>query len=217
MCYTAGEMAVTRNEIINELRRRGSAGVNELASATGVTPVSVRHHLSSLQAEGLVTATEYRAGVGRPKLVYSLTKTALERFPTKYVRFAELLLGEMKTAMPSDAIDNLFAAMAQDIATDNAARFEGKTLEQKMTLLMELLGEEGFLAEWNKVGSSYQVTEYNCPYFVIGQNHPEVCKIDQTLISKMLARSVEKTTCLLNGDQRCVFIIGDSEIAVVEG
>ena len=164
-----------------------------------------------------MAATEFRSGVGRPKLVYSLTRIALERFPTKYVRFAELLLGEMKTAMPAAVIDKLFAAMAQDIVTDNEARFEGKPLEEKMTLLMALLGEEGFLAEWNKVGSSYQVTEYNCPYFVIGQHHPEVCTIDQTLISKMLARPVEKTTCLLNGDQHCVFIIGDSEIAVVEG
>ena len=63
------------------------------------------------------------------------------------------------------------------------------------------------MAAWNKVGDAYHLTEYNCPYFAIGQRHPEVCTIDQTLISRVLDRPVEKSTCLLNGDQRCVFII----------
>lgn len=200
-------MSATRDEVLNYLQRRGSAGVNELAEATGVTPVSIRHHLSALQAEGMIATSEAHSGVGRPKLLYSLTHAAHERFPTKYLRLTDRLLDEMKSAMPAPMIERMFAAIAQDIAADHAARFQGKSLEEMLELLVELLGEEGFMAAWNKVGDSYHLTEYNCPYFVIGQRHPEVCTIDQTLISKVLDRPVEKSNCLLNGDQRCVFII----------
>ena len=210
-------MTATRDEIINTLRRRGSASVNELADTTGVTPVSIRHHLSSLQAEGLVTAAESHSGVGRPKLLYSLTQAAIERFPTKYLRLTDRLLDEMKATLPSPVIESIFAAMAQGIAADHASKLEGKALDEKMTLLVELLGEEGFMAEWNKVGESYQLTEYNCPYFMIGQRHPEVCTIDQTLISRMLSRPVAKSTCLLNGDPHCVFVIGEAELTQIEG
>ncbi len=200
-------MSATREEVLNYLRKHGATSVIDLAAATRVTPVSIRHHLSALQAEGLIAAVETHSGVGRPKLLYSLTQTALERFPTKYVRLTDRLLDEMKSAMPAPMIERMFAAIAQDIAADHASKFEGKTLEEKVNLLVELLGEEGFLAAWNKVGDAYHLTEYNCPYFIIGQRHPEVCTLDQTLISKVLNAPVEKTTCLLNGDQRCVFVI----------
>ncbi|MBM4422833.1 MAG: ArsR family transcriptional regulator [Chloroflexi bacterium] len=200
-------MSATREEILGYIRRKGTASVSELAETTGVTPVSIRHHLSALQADGLISSAESHSGVGRPKLLYSLTQAALERFPTKYLRLTDRLLDEMKSAMPAEMIDRMFAAIAQDIATDHASKFEGKPLDDKLGLLVEVLGEEGFMAAWNKVGDAYHLTEYSCPYFVIGQRHPEVCTIDQTLISKVLDRPVEKTTCLLNGDQRCVFII----------
>jgi len=200
-------MSATRDEVLNYLRKHGSTGVTELAGAAGVTPVSIRHHLSTLQAEGLITAAEIHSGVGRPKLVYSLTQTALERFPTKYMRLTDRLLDEMKSAIPTLMIERMFAAIAQDIATDHASKFEGKVLEEKIAILVEVLGEEGFMAAWNKVGDAYHLTEYNCPYFTLGQRHPEVCTLDHTLISKVLDTAVEKTTCLLNGDQRCVFVI----------
>ncbi len=209
-------MSVTRDEILNVLRRRGPQGVTELAEATGVTPVSIRHHLSSLQAEGLVTSQDVHSSVGRPRLHYSLTQTAVERFPTKYLRFTDRLLDEMKTALPAPVIEKLFSAMAQDIASGHANKLEGKPLDEKLTTLVAVLGEEGFMAEWNKVGELYELTEYNCPYFVIGQRHPEVCTIDQPLISRMLERRVEKSTCLLNGDRRCVFIIQSADATVAK-
>jgi DeoR family suf operon transcriptional repressor len=184
-------MSATRDEIINYLQKHGSSGVADLATATGVTPVSIRHHLSALQAEGQITSVESHSGVGRPKLLYSLTEAASERFPGKYVHLT-------------------------DMAAGHKHKFEGKTLEEKVELLISVLGEEGFMAAWNKVGDAYHLTEYNCPYFAIGQRHPEVCTIDQTLISNMLDSTVEKTTCILNGDQRCVFVIYPKPIKPAE-
>jgi DeoR family transcriptional regulator, suf operon transcriptional repressor len=209
-------MSSTRDEIVNFLRKNSSASVNDLADATGVTPVSIRHHLSSLQAEGLLMAVEAHSGVGRPKLMYSLTQMAQERFPTKYLRLTERLLDEIKTAMPGPMLNHMFEAVAQDMAAGHAAKFEGKTLPEKMALVVEVLGEEGFLAAWSKVGDSYQLTEYNCPYIAVGQRHPEVCTIDQTLISQVLKTTVEKMTCLLNGDPHCVFVIHPQTIELSE-
>jgi predicted ArsR family transcriptional regulator len=209
-------MSAKRDEILNFLRKNGSAAVTELAAATGVTAVSIRHHLSALQADGLITASESHSGVGRPKLLYSLTPAALERFPTKYLRLTDRLLDEMKVSMPPSVIEQMFAAIAQDMAADHKSKFEGKSAEEKIDLLVTVLGEEGFMAAWNKVGDAYHLTEYNCPYFAIGQRHPEVCTIDQTLISKVLGAAVEKATCLLNGDPRCVFVIHPNQIQTGE-
>lgn len=200
-------MSTTREEILRSLKSHGVATIAELALELGVTQVSIRHHLSGLQAEGLVGAQEARHGVGRPHLVYSLTESGMERFPTRYVRLSGRLLDELKTTLSTEQIEGMFSRIATSIVADNAHRLEGRTLDEKMELLVELLGEEGFMAAWNVVGETYQLTEYNCPYRRIGRKHPEVCQIDQTLISQVLALPVEKNSCLLDGDDNCTFTI----------
>ncbi len=200
-------MNSTRDQILNVIKAQGQATIAELSAALGISPVSVRHHLAALQARGLIQATEARQGVGRPHHVYTLTATAMERFPTKYMHLSERLLDELKAALPPETIEAMFARMAQDAVSEYAARLEGKPLEQKMDLLVEILGTEGFMAQWNKTGESLLVTEYNCPYLRLGQRHPEVCVMDEAVMRQVLQANVEKTTCVLNGAERCVFVI----------
>ena len=207
-------MSSTHDDILRAIKAQGRVTVAELAARTQITPVSVRHHLTSLQAEGLVKSIEVRQGVGRPRLVYSLTEAGQERFPARYLRLSERLLDQLKTTLPPAALEEMFTRMGEGMVAENKARFEGKRLEEKMALLMELLGTEGFLAKWNRTGETISLTEYSCPYLRIGQRHPEVCAIDQTVIQQLLNASVEKTTCVLDGADRCVFVISPGEIHV---
>ena len=207
-------MNSTRESILSILKSAGSSTIAELSSTLGVTTVSIRHHLSGLQADGFVNAEEVRHGVGRPHLVYSLSEAGLEQFPARYVRFSGRLLDELKSTMPNEDIEALFTRIAESIVADNAERLEGKSLEDKMALVVDLLGEEGFMAAWTMAGQDYKLTEYNCPYLHIGQKHPEVCRIDQTLISQALAMPVERSACLLDGDAHCTFTISPDAVLV---
>jgi predicted ArsR family transcriptional regulator len=158
-------------------------------------------------AEGLISSQEVRRGVGRPRRAYTLTEAAQERFPAKYMRLSGRLLDELKASLPPQALEEMFTRMAEGMVAEYQHRLKGKSLEEKMDLLMELLGTEGFMAHWNRTGETISLTEYNCPYLAIGQRHPEVCAIDQTVIRQVLNADVEKTTCVLNGDHHCVFVI----------
>jgi DeoR family transcriptional regulator, suf operon transcriptional repressor len=208
-------MASTRDQVLHIIKTNGPSTVAALANALSISPVSVRHHLSSLLAEGMIRSAEVRRGVGRPHLVYSLTELAHERFPAKYLRLSERLLSELKSTLPPQALEDMFARMAEDMVADYAARLEGKSIEDKMLVLMEVLGAEGFMARWNRTGETISLTEYNCPYLHIGQRHPEICAIDQSVIQHMLNASVEKTTCMLNGDDNCVFLITPARLQTV--
>ncbi len=57
----------TRQRVLKTLLLRHQCTVNELAEAVDINPISVRHHLNKLEAEGLVTSFEERHGVGRPR------------------------------------------------------------------------------------------------------------------------------------------------------
>lgn len=200
-------MKSTRDRILQTLLRQPNSTINVLAKAVSINPISVRHHLTNLQMEGLVEAREERHGVGRPRLAYSLTQEGMERFPTRYLRLTTRLLAQMKESMSGPTINKLFSQMAENLAADYTDQIKGMSMEERIDTVKALLNEEGFTVEWEKTGDSYQIHEIACPYYQIGQNHPEVCTVDQTLISKMLAVPVNKVQCILSGGTQCTYVV----------
>ena len=200
-------MKSTRDRILQTLLRKPRTTINELAIAVGINPISVRHHLTNLQVEGLVGTEEERHGVGRPRLVYLLTEAGTERFPTRYLRLTSRLLDQLKSTMPEPMVRRLFSQMANDMAADYSDQMKGLSMEERLDLARILLAEEGFNVEWEKTGNQYQIHEITCPYLRIGQSHPEVCTVDQTLISRMLAVPAEKVQCILSGDAHCTYVV----------
>ena len=197
----------TRAVILRALRAKGRCSVKELAEAAGISPVSVRHHLSALQADDLIHSEEVRHGVGRPLHMYSLTDEAHELFPTRYFRLTNRLLGEIKESLPQEALHLLLASVADTMAADYATQLEGLPLEARLRRLVELLDEEGFAAEVERRGGELMIRELSCPYLQIGMQHPEVCTIDQSFIAKALSLPVERVRCLLDGDAHCAFSV----------
>jgi predicted ArsR family transcriptional regulator len=200
-------MITTRETVLRAIRTIGKASINTLARELSLSPVAVRHHVTALQAEGLITASEERHGVGRPLQVYSLTQAALERFPARYIQFSDRLLAELKTSLAPDALEAMFERMAETVTAEHRARLAGKPVEEKLPILIEILGQEGFMARWNSTGELISLIEYNCPYVHIGQRHPEVCQIDEAIIRRVLDADIQKTTCVLTGGEHCEFVV----------
>ena len=200
-------MKSTRDRILQTLLRQPRSTINELAEVVGINPISVRHHLTNLQMEGLVDAQEERHGVGRPRLVYVLTEEGMERFPTRYLRLTTRLLAQMKESMPELVVSKLFSQVAEGLAADYAEQLKDMSMEERLDTVKELLADEGFTVEWEKVSDGYRIHEITCPYYQIGQSHPEVCTVDQTLISKMLAVPANKVQCILDGGAHCTYVV----------
>jgi predicted ArsR family transcriptional regulator len=202
-------MKSTRERVLQTLLKNHRCTINTLAEAVDINPISVRHHISKLEAEGLVGSEEERHGVGRPRQIYYLTEAGLEHFPTRYMRLTIRLLGQLKEYMPPEMVNQLFSKMAADLVHEyaNSARIQGLSTEQRLEMVKNLLKEEGFNIEWEKIGDQYHIREVSCPYFHVGQNHPEVCWIDQTLISTVLELPAEKVKCVLDGDNYCTYVV----------
>lgn len=205
-------MKSTRDRILQTLLHQPRRTINELANAVNIHPISARHHLTNLQMEGLVTADEERHGVGRPRLVYFLTEDGMEKFPTRYLRLTTRLLAQMKETMPAPVVSKLFSQIAEDMASDYTDQVKDLSMEERLDFVKALLAEEGFTVDWEKQGDQYHIHEISCPYYQIGINHPEVCTVDQALISKMLALPAEKVQCILNGGAHCTYVVQPAQI-----
>jgi predicted ArsR family transcriptional regulator len=205
-------MKSTRDKILHTLLQKPRSTINTLAEAVGINPISVRHHLTNLQMEGLVEGQEERHGVGRPRLVYILTDEGMERFPTRYMQLTTRLLTQMKDTMPGPVVTELFSQIAEDIASKYSKDMRGLGMEERLDFVKDMLGREGFTVEWEKKDGQYQIHEISCPYYQIGIAHPEVCTVDQTLISKMLALPANKVQCILSGAAHCTYVIKPIEV-----
>jgi DeoR family suf operon transcriptional repressor len=207
MLYSKRMSSPTRDTILKTLRMQGHCTVKELAKAVDISPISVRHHLSSLQAEGLVAVEEARHGVGRPYHLYSLTDKGLERFPRRYYLLTDHILKELKDALPEEKLHEIFTGVATSMSDARIHSFEGLNLQERIKHLSNLLSEEGFEVEIERKGDELLIHELSCPYLRIGKSHPEVCMIDQTFIANALEVPVERITCILKGDTYCTFSI----------
>lgn len=205
--FSNTEAKNSRERVLRTLLSRERCTINELAKAVEINPISVRHHISKLEAEGLVASVETRHGVGRPKRYYFLTEAGHERFPTRYIRLTLRLLEQLKESMPEPMVGKLFTQIARDMASEYDREMEGLSMTDRLERMKELLSSEGFTVEVERQGDSYHIREVNCPYYHVGQNHPEVCSVDQILISTLLNIPAQKVQCILHGDAYCTYVV----------
>lgn len=206
----------TKDTILKTLRTHGKCTIKQLAEEAGISPVSVRHHISNLQTEGLVTVEESRKGVGRPVHLFSLTEKGTELFPGRYLRLTNRLLEEIKDSLPEETVKELFSSIASSMAGNHVDELNQLPFDERLKGLIRLLSEEGFEAEIEVKDDCVLIRELSCPYFRVGISHPEICTIDQTFIANALSVPVERVECLLDGDSLCTFSIQSENLLQIE-
>jgi len=178
-----------------------------LANAVGINGISIRHHLTAMQAEDLVTSTEERHGVGRPRLTYTLTEKGVEEFPTRYFQLTKRIINALKDHLSPSEVSDLFKKIGEGIAKDYQSQIDQGSIQQNLELLQKVLTKEGFVIDIKKNENTYVLSLLSCPYRRVGLTHPEICAIDHEIIRNFFPQHVKIDTCILNGDNRCIYHI----------
>lgn len=205
-------MKSTRDKVLQTLASNPRSTIVEIADSVGINAISVRHHLTSLQASNLVSAEEERHGVGRPRLVYFLTEKGMEKFPTRYFRLTNNLLGQIKETLPEEEVKQLFKKMASRISKEYESVLKTLSFEEKLDLLKSVMAQEGYELNWEKRGDSYSISEIACPFYQIGKEHPEICLFDKSLIANMLTIPESKIKHIRKSDNNCAFIVNSADV-----
>ena len=202
-------MQATRQRIIEFLKEKGQATVDELAETVNLTPMAVRHHLNVLQAESLVAAPLVRRqnGPGRPSQVYRLTDAADELFPADYYSLTDYLLSELSEKLGQDGLRDLFSRIATRLASEAPLPQKNQTFEERLNEVITFLTKKGFVVDWEAEKQAYLIHAYSCPYRQIAKEHGEVCLLDKQVISTMLNTTPTRIACLSGGENHCTYRI----------
>lgn len=208
-------MQSKRQQIIEILKERGSATVEDLSQELGITPVTVRHHLDVLRSEGLVNepVVRHRATSGRPQHAYSLTTKAGELFPKNYNGLVAQLLDEVKARYDSREVNVLFDGMTSRLLADAPRLLPGEPLEQRLDRAVQFLNQKGYVARWERNLEGIMVYTCNCPYEGLAGRHPELCNMDINLIASLTGFASERVCHAACGDDSCSYLIPESALA----
>ena len=188
----------TRQTILNIIRRRRQATVEDLTKELELAPATIRRHLDILGRDGHVEVGQVRRKTGRPHYVFSLSEAGEELFPKHYVRTTNRLIEEVIALTAeetsgrdgADLADLVFGKMAQRLAQRIGPRIHGSTLAERVQATTEALAEEGIVFDVESVDGDYLLVGHGCPCPKVVSQHGQVCAHDQRLLSLLLDADV---------------------------
>jgi predicted ArsR family transcriptional regulator len=185
------------------------AGLYDLSKAMKISKMAIHKHLVELQNRGLVESTDIRIGVGRPKMLYSLTSIGKTIFPKSYADIATIAIDFIEQNMGKNSVEAVLRQRQSDLYDKYYLRIKNLDFDHKVKELAKMRDEEGYIAESkkNQKNNSHTLLEYNCPIIMIAEKHWEACYIETDLFEKVLDAKIEVTHRAAKGDSVCKFMI----------
>jgi predicted ArsR family transcriptional regulator len=179
-------MITARQKVLAHLKKTRVTSAREIARALNMSAPNVRHHLSVLCSDGRVelTALNNREGRGRPEKIYSLSQAALG---DNLSVLADALLTEAGSGQGLK-IENIASRLL------DSTQFTNLPIAKRLTLLVEKLNDMHYQARWEAGAEGPRVIFGRCPYAKIIENHPELCKMDASMLEMALAGPIAQST-----------------------
>jgi predicted ArsR family transcriptional regulator len=194
----------TRGQIVSALRR-GTATVEELARAVGLTDNGVRSHLATLERDGLIRQAGVRRGqgAGKPATLYEIHPEAEPALSHAYAPVLVALLDELAARVPAEQRDAIMGDVGRRLA--QAAPPPGSAdLESRVRTAAALLNSLGGETRLERGEGVLAIRGCGCPLSAATARRPEVCRAVQSLLTQIIGAPVRER-CDRDGRPQCCF------------
>lgn len=207
MSATLVNLEGSRERVVHLLRAHGRVNADELARYLGVSKQCVRKHLDVLERDGYVEHNPERKERGRPSNIYRLTaKATTELFPKRYDLLAKSVLQQVKSVWGERGLNTIFCGCADEMVARFKPHLKGLGFDARVRRLAELLDEEGYDAELEKLGDgSYVLSEWNCPLTDVARDYRQLCERELQVYRELLETEVFRESRIAGGASRCIY------------
>jgi predicted ArsR family transcriptional regulator len=200
----------TCGQLVTLLRRAGYT-VEELARAVSLTDNGVRAHLAILERDGIVRqrgSVRRGSGGGKPAYIYELTPEAEDLFPKAYEPVLRQLLDVLAGQLGSEESEALLRSVGRRIAEGQTMPADG--VHARLEAAVDVLNVLGGVAELEERNGSFVIRGYSCPLAGVAPDHPEVCRMAQTLLTELAGVPVYEH-CDRGERPRCCFEVAPAD------
>jgi DeoR family transcriptional regulator, suf operon transcriptional repressor len=196
-----------RGDILLELKRAQPLAATELAETFGVSANAVRRHLKELEIEGLVLYRREQRGTGAPTYVYRLSEGGQALFPSKYGEALTDVLAYVARQSGRDAVRAMFAERFRAQAERLRSELVDTTLEEKVSAVVEVLSQQGFMARWTIEDDGVRLAEHHCAVRQAAEQFPEICAAEVDFLREVLQSDLTRESYIPDGCNACQYTI----------
>jgi predicted ArsR family transcriptional regulator len=201
----------SRGRIVTLLRGTTKT-VNELAEELELTDNAVRAHLLSLERDGLIKQSGIQRGTRKPHFAYQLTEEAEQLFPKAYDALLNQLIAVLKERLTPLALEEVLREVGRSLAGAQTASRKNGDMEGRIGGALAALEAIGGAARVEHENEKFVICSDSCPLATAVAEHPEVCRLAETLLSEVIGLEVREQ-CDRNGPPRCRFeVIGIAQV-----
>ena len=210
----------SRIRILEELRSQ-DLDVPTLAERMGLHVNTIRAHMEVLTEAGMVVSRPQRLpGRGRPRVVYSLVRGAVDGPEDGYKMLAKVLAGHLAVTnrKPAAAAEAAGRAWGRDMTRSEEAV---ASADEARGRLVDMLADLGFAPEPSETGGGHEVLLHRCPFQeAVEENQEVVCAVHLGLLRgalREMGAPIDATELLpLVKPSLCIARLGPPQAAEVE-
>ncbi len=198
-----------RLRVVNRLKRSQGMSVGELAEALGMSYMGVKQHCIELEKLGYLDTwrrPKPATKVGRPELVYRLTRKALELFPSTSNATTLQLLDAANTLYGPSAAEKLLYLLFQRKTEDYLERVIGETVAERAASFAVIRDAEGYMSEMETDGAAVRIVEYHSPIADLLAAYPDLLsRLEGEMFTQVLWVPIRREPTEVEGLYCCVF------------
>ena len=195
-----------RLEIINSLKRTRGMSVNELVEKMGMSYMGIKQHCLTLQRDGYLDTWRRPQKMGRPEMVYRLTRRSHDLFAADSNQFTLELLNSVRDIYGANAPEKLLYNVFEKRTAELKAKVKGDNVVERAKWLTKQRDHEGHMSQFlpaEKEGP--QILECHSPILNLLEKYPLIARLEQDMFEAVLGTKVRREETRNSGLYECAF------------
>jgi predicted ArsR family transcriptional regulator len=194
-----------RLEIINSLKRTRGMSVNELVGRMNMSYMGIKQHCITLHRDGYLDTWRRPQKMGRPEMVYRLTRRSHDLFQCDSNQFTLDMLKAAQEIYGPNAPEKLLYNVFKKKTAALKAKAKGNTLAERAKWLAHVRDAEGYMAEFITDKDGPQILECHSPVMNLLEHYPIIGRFEQDMFEAVLGTRVRRQVVRNSGLYECMF------------
>ncbi|MGI8431485.1 MAG: helix-turn-helix transcriptional regulator [Chthoniobacterales bacterium] len=190
-----------RLEILNTLKRTRGLSVNQLVERMHMSYMGIKQHCLTLERDGYLDTWRRPQKMGRPEMVYRLTRRSHGLFQADSNAFTIDLLDSIAEIHGPNAPEKLLYNFFERKTETLKEKIKGETVEARAKELATLRDQEGYMSQYlsdpNEGGP--QILECHSPIMNLVEKFKFIGKLEQDMVEKLLGVPVRREETWTSG------------------
>jgi predicted ArsR family transcriptional regulator len=194
-----------RLEIVNALKRSRGLSVNELVDRMRMSYMGIKQHCLTLQRDGYLDTWRRPQRMGRPEMVYRLTRRAHDLFQADSNRFTLELLESAQQIYGTNAPEKLLYNLFEKKTANLKEKVKGLTTAERAKSLAKIRDLEGYMSQFISDEGGPQILECHTPLQNVLDKYPIIGRLEQGMFEQVLGTRVRRQETRNSGLYECAF------------